>query len=209
MPQQHSPDPTSKHDHRTHIRPVVPLQIPSGPKTALGNNASISASQVHRRASAPDYWSPITCSPPSFSTMFYGGGPRRASIPSTAYNEDNQMRRQFLFGNNNNNNKSISENNSLSSQPSSDRSSMSSEASGLSKPDADYVVCQHHHHRRPSVALRFSPNGPPENLSPSSIDSMDQVESQVLTPTKRKFSNHFERPPTPTGERLLKGEVAF
>jgi len=144
-----------------------PIPIPdNGKKTALSNGATISPMQVHRRLSVPQNWSSST-SPPNFIESG-----RRLSmsgaLPTTNQMRDSIDRRSFA---------------------------VAPESTNVSHDDSNYVLCNHHHHRRPSIAMRFFP-------SPNE----QQGES---TQTRERVNRQHTRQPSPTGERLLKGEVAF
>ncbi|KAK7203641.1 hypothetical protein BZA70DRAFT_282974 [Myxozyma melibiosi] len=208
-------------------RATVPIPIPIPISSSL-SSATISASQVHRRrASFTGDHDPR--SPPALSALaggmspsqFYGRSPEQHSpagfsqfhhhphppfaanyslttasstfAPSSSLNHpapDAFSRKSPEFP----------PSPTLSASP---RSSFSSPSQP--EPQNHIVSCDHHHHRRQSVAVSFSPEA--EN-APCFERGNCMILEQGPSPGRR-LSGRFARPPSPTGERILQGEFSF
>ncbi|KAK9361855.1 hypothetical protein V1504DRAFT_450483 [Lipomyces starkeyi] len=197
----------------------IPIPIPTGSKSAVAQGAIISPTQIHRRASLP-CWPPPN-SPPVVPSV--GADQRRATTnnavmqfsPSLYGCSPDQrtpagfQRFQYPFAANfslASSAGSAKHAHSLGFPPSppSSAGSASPTQSPTSSVGPDYVVCDHHHHRRQSIAVRFRPQD-----NDSAVDDTRTAPNQENRRRDRRLSGGFARPPSPTGERILKGEVSF
>ncbi|KAK9376751.1 uncharacterized protein V1513DRAFT_438029 [Lipomyces chichibuensis] len=202
----------------------IPIPIPTGSKSALAQGAIISPTQIHRRASLP-CWPP----PNSSSVVPSVGAPtdQRRATTTTTNNAVMQIspslygcspdqrspagfqRFQYPFAPNFNLASSAgsakrARSLGLPPSPPSSAGSTSPTQSPTSSVAPDYVVCDHHHHRRQSIAVRFRPQD-----NDSAVDTTRLAPDQENRRRGRRLSGGFARPPSPTGERILKGEVSF
>ncbi|KAJ8102282.1 hypothetical protein POJ06DRAFT_249259 [Lipomyces tetrasporus] len=203
----------------------IPIPIPTGSKTALTQGAIISPTQIHRRASLP-CWPPPNSPPqpgPSFridnrratttnagvmqfSPSLYGCSPDQHSPAGF-------QRFQYPFAANFSLASAAGAGTAKPAQPRGFPPSPPSSA-GPTSPNQSptssvapgYVVCDHHHHRRQSIAVRFRPQ---DNTNDSAVDDSRPAANNETRPRDRRLSGGFARPPSPTGERILQGEVSF
>ncbi|KAK9326014.1 hypothetical protein V1517DRAFT_312439 [Lipomyces orientalis] len=206
----------------------IPIPIPTGSKTALTQGAIISPTQIHRRASLP-CWPPPN-SPPQAGPPFGIDSNRRATTTNAAaaamqfspslygcspdqHSPAGFQRFQYPFAAN----FSLASNAAASAKPSaqprgfppsppSSAGPTSPNQSPTSSVAPGYVVCDHHHHRRQSMAVRFRPQ---DSSYESAVDDTRPAPNNEPRPRDRRLSGGFARPPSPTGERILQGEVSF
>ncbi|KAK9386766.1 hypothetical protein V1515DRAFT_603832 [Lipomyces mesembrius] len=197
----------------------IPIPIPTGSKSALAQGAIISPTQIHRRASLPCW--PRPNSPPvvpsvaadhrrattsnavmQFSPSLYGCSPDQRS-PAGFQRFQYPFAANFCLASSAGSAKHAHAHGFPPSPPSS-AGSTSPTQSPTSSVAPDYVVCDHHHHRRQSIAVRFQPQD-----NDSAVDDARPAPNQDNRRRDRRLSGGFARPPSPTGERILKGEVSF
>ncbi|KAK9371058.1 hypothetical protein V1509DRAFT_615649 [Lipomyces kononenkoae] len=229
MSSQRSPPQSSPSSPAAKKSMPIPIPIPtSSSKSALAQGAIISPTQIHRRASLP-CWPPPN-SPPApaqqafgidqrrattsnammqFSPSLYGCSPEQRS-PAGFQRFQYPLAANFsMSGNYGTGSANKPTNSAAFGFPPSPPSSVGSSASVQPSPTTssispDYVVCDHHHHRRQSTAVRFRP----QDSEPTRDDSSPAT-TQESRRRDRRLSGGFARPPSPTGERILKGEVSF
>ncbi|KAK9481020.1 hypothetical protein V1514DRAFT_317480 [Lipomyces japonicus] len=212
--QRHSPSPSAT------SKPIaIPLPTPRSSGSGVLPSATISPTQMHQRRSSMPSWAvnPSYASPndgmknmfdrrASAAASFLPGSPDRGAILWTNaqyHTTENPPFSGFNFGSFGTNS-TPSKPSALPSPPMSPKSSLASPQSSVSHDQA-YVVCDHHHHRRASCAVQFLPPEQP----------IEQGARMQITPdgknssTPRRMSGRFERRPSPTGERILKGEFSF
>ncbi|KAK9469928.1 hypothetical protein V1512DRAFT_257349 [Lipomyces arxii] len=190
-----------------------PIPIPNSPNAndaatrAAAQGVILSPTQVHRRASL-SCWPPST-SPPTQSFVDY----RRSTVGSikhfspTMYgcspDQHSPIQRSPFAHNFSMSVQSHSHSHIWPPSPPSSNNSPPDRSSYMTAPASEVVMCDHHHHRRQSVAVKFK-------RQDSAI--VDDAKSYMVIeqhPRERRLSGHFARPPSPTGERILKGEISF
>ncbi|KAK9447109.1 uncharacterized protein V1518DRAFT_439149 [Limtongia smithiae] len=212
----------------------IPITIPLGEKSALAHNVMLSPTQTHhrRRASVPawpppsasqhataaagdDYMlrrstvadtaSGVTSPPFPISPSLYGCSPEQY-IPAGFKVQPPFMHTCCRHPS------SASTNNNVSPRTTPAPSSQDNFPVDAPLHPYDVVYCDHHHHRRQSVAVRFLPPTP-QSSGPEGMQANIADESLMMMferwPKERRLSGHFARPPSPTGERILKGDVSF
>ncbi|KAK9239996.1 hypothetical protein V1525DRAFT_424191 [Lipomyces kononenkoae] len=224
MSSQRSPPQSSPSSPSAKKSMPIPIPIPTGSKSALSQGTIISPTQIHRRASLP-CWPPPN-SPPGSTPAFSGIDQRRATTSNAMMQFSPSLygcspeqrspagfqRFQYPLAANFSLSSSVGSgkpNNSFGfppSPPSSVGSSAFANQSPTSPVSPDYVVCDHHHHRRQSTAVRFRPQ---DNEPPHDDAHQPPATQDTSRRRDRRLSGGFARPPSPTGERILKGEVSF